>query len=145
MRFVYDLILYVFEFLISFAYFGRMYDKKFKSNRSVFAVGIPLFVGVSVIYNLFSNVVLNLLLFFFVNLIFAKICFNASIKNAIIHSISLDAIMLLAEVSVIFISSSIFKIPTDTYSNDLIIYVILSSISKLIYLALSQILLFIII
>ena len=144
MRFVYDLILYVFEFLISFAYFGRMYDKKFKSNRSVFAVGIPLFVGVSVIYNLFSNVVLNLLLFFLVNLIFVKICFNASIKNAIIHSISLDAIMLLAEVSVIFISSSIFKIPTDTYSNDLIIYVILSSISKLIYLALSQILLFII-
>ena len=91
MRFVYDLILYVFEFLISFAYFGRMYDKKLKSNRSVFAVGIPLFVGVSVIYNLFSNVVLNLLLFFLVNLIFAKICFNASIKNAIIHSISLDA------------------------------------------------------
>lgn len=141
-RFIYDIVLYLFEMLISFSYFSRGYEKKIKSNWNIFAIGALLFIAGSIIFNLLNNVVLNLILFFLINFIFSFLCFKISIKDAIIHSVSLDAIMLSAETLMIFISSSIFKIPTDAFKNDLIIYIILSSISKLLYLAISQLLLF---
>lgn len=140
-RFIYDIAIYVFELLIAFAFFTHGYEKKLKSNWLIIAIGAPLFIGCSLIFNLFYNVILNLILFFAINFVFAVSCFKIPIKDAIIHSILLDAIMFSAEILSVFIASSIFKIPTDTFRNNLVIYIILSSISKLIYFAFSQLLL----
>lgn len=141
-RFIYDIVLYVFEFLIAFAFFTRGYEKRLKSNWSVVKLGILLFVGCSLVFYLFYNVVLNLIMFLVINFIFAIISFKISIKDAVINSILLVTIMFSAEVIIIFVSSSIFKISTDSFKNNLVVYIILSSISKLIYLAFSQFLLF---
>lgn len=141
-RFIYDIVVYVFELLIAFAFFTRGYEKKLKSNWIIIAIGAFLFVGCSLIFSLFYIVILNLILFFAINFIFAIACFKISVKDAIIYSILLDTIMFSAEILTVFITSSIFQIPTDTFRSNLTIYIILSSISKLIYLAFSQLLLF---
>lgn len=141
-RFLYDIVLYIFEFLISFAFFTRGYDKKLKSNWSIIKFGVLLFVGCSIVFNLFYNVIINLTLFFIINFIFAVFCFKISLRDSVIHCILLTAIMFSSEILTIFTASSIFKIPTDTFRNNLVIYIILSSISKLIYLSFSQLLLF---
>lgn len=140
-RFIYDIVIYVFELLIAFAFFTRGYEKKLKSNLLIIATGSLLFVGSSLIFDLFYNVILNLILFFAINFVFAIFCFKIPLKDAVIHSILLVTIMFSAEILTVFIASSIFKIPTDTFRNNLVIYIILSSISKLIYLAFSQLLL----
>lgn len=140
-RHLYDIIIYVFELLISFTFFSRAYDKKLKSNLITIIAGLPLFIGFSIIFSIFYNIITNLILFFILNFIYAKLFFKIPLKYAVINSILLDTIMFATEMMTIFMSSYLFKIPVDSFRNNLPIYIVLSSISKLFYLIFSQLLL----
>lgn len=137
---VYNILIYVFEMLIAFAFFSRKYNKKIKSNCKTILIGLLLFIPCAFIFLLFTNEIINLTLFFLINFVFAIFCFEISLKSAIIHSIILDAIMYLTELLIIFLSSAILNIPTTTYKTNLIAYIMLSSISKVLYFILSQLL-----
>ena len=137
---LYNVLIYFFEMLIAFAYFSRAYEKKLKNNFIVMLVGSLMFVPAAYVFELFNSEVINLSLFFLINLAFALICFNISVKDAIIFSVLLDAIMFASELLVIYFVSSVFKLPTEQYRKDMVTYVILSSTSKLLYLAISQLL-----
>ena len=137
---LYNVLIYFFEMLIAFAYFSRAYEKKLKNNFIVMLVGSLIFVPAAYVFELFNSEVINLSLFFLINLAFALICFNISVKDAIIFSVLLDAIMFASELLVIYFVSSVFKLPTEQYRKDMVTYVILSSTSKLLYLAISQLL-----
>ena len=139
---IYNVLIYIFEMLIAFAFFSRKYNKKIKSNFTIILIGLFLFVPCALVFFLFTNEIINLTLFFLINFVFAILCFDISLKSAIIHSIVLDAIMYLSELLTIFLSSAVFEIPTSTYKTNFIAYIMLSSISKVLYFVLSQILSF---
>lgn len=139
---IYNVLIYIFEMLIAFAFFSRKYNKKIKSNSKVILIGLFLFIPCALIFFLFTNEIINLTLFFLINFVFATLCFEISLKSAMIHSIVLDAIMYLSELLTIFFSSAIFEIPTTTYKTNFIAYIMLSSISKVLYFVFSQILSF---
>ena len=121
---LYNVLIYFFEMLIAFAYFSRAYEKKLKNNFIVMLVGSLMFVPAAYVFELFNSEVINLSLFFLINLAFALICFNISVKDAIIFSVLLDAIMFASELLVIYFVSSVFKLPTEQYRKDMVTYVI---------------------
>ncbi len=106
----------------------------------VLLVGCALFIPAAFIFEYLDNTVINLILFCVINVIFALICYSIKIRDAIIFSILLDAIMFASEMLVVYLVSSVLKLPTEQYRNDMVAYVVMSSISKLLYLAVSQLL-----
>lgn len=143
--FAVTIIVYFFEMLTSFCYFSKIYEKKKKSNLKILLIGLLLFIPISFIFKIFGNEIINLTLFFIVNVAFALICFNITLKNAAIQSIILDALMFSTEILTIFMLSAIFSFPTDKYKNDIHIFIIVASICKLLYFVSSQLLSFIVI
>ena len=126
--------------LIAFAFFSRTYEKRLKNNFLVVVVGSAIFIPAAFIFEYLDNTVINLILFCVINILFALICYHIRIRDAIIFSILLDAIMFAAEMLVVYLVSSVLKLPTEQYRNDTTAYVVLSSISKMLYLAVSQLL-----
>lgn len=141
---IYNVVLYIFSMLISLAFFNRGYAKRLKSNILIILIGFALFISSSFIFTLFNNEIINLSFTFLINFIFAISCFKISVKDSMIFSVLLDAIIFSTELLTIFIYTSIFKAPTDLYKNNLTIFIILSSISKILFLAVSQLLMFVI-
>lgn len=139
---IYNILIYVFEMLIAFTFFSRKYNKKIKSNFKIILIGLLLFVPCAFVFLLFTNEIINLTLFFLINFVFAILCFDIPLKSAIIQSIVLDALMYLTELLTIFLSSAVVNIPTSTYKTNLIAYIMLSSISKILYFILSHVLSF---
>lgn len=133
------IIVYIFEMLISFCYFSRIYEKK-KNIGITVLIGLLLFIPSSVIFNLFENEIINTTIFFSINVAYALICFDVSFINAAIQSVILDAIMTASELVTIFSLSAIVDIPTNQYKNDTHILVIVALICKLAYFILSQLL-----
>lgn len=144
-RLAVTVIVYIFEMLISFCYFSRIYEKKQKSNLIIFLIGLLLFIPSSVIFNLFENEIINITVYFAINIVYALICFDISLKNAVLQSITIDALMISTEYATIFLYSIIIDVPTNQYKSDTHILIIYAIISKLAYFILSQILSFIII
>ncbi len=124
--------------LIAFAFFNKSYENKLKSNKLIMLIGSFLFIACSFVFSYLYNIALNLLLFFIINYAFARICYKITVKSAILYCILLDAIMFASEIFTIFLTSWIFKISVNEFRNDLLVYIILSSISKLLYFAVSQ-------
>lgn len=135
---IYDICIYILEMLIAFAFFQRNYNKKRKSNYIIFLIGLLLFLPCSFIFTLFENEIINLTLFFAINFIFSVTCFEISLRSAAIQSILLDAIMYISELLTIFFASAVTKMPTNLYKTNFLAFVILSSISKVLYLVFSQ-------
>lgn len=138
-RITFNFFIYIFEMLIAFAFFSKNYSKRFKSNIKILAIGFLLFMSGATLFVLFNNEIINLAVFFIINMVFATICFEISVKSAIVQSILLDAVMYCSELFVIFLCSATIKIPTNTYKNNLMVYIILCSICKILYLLVSQI------
>jgi two-component sensor histidine kinase len=136
-------IVYIFEMLTSFCFFSRIYKKKQKSYLTVIFIGLLLFLPSSYIFSVFENEIINVTVFFIINLVYALICFDTSLKNAAIQSAILDALMVSTELLSIFLLSTIFNFPTSQYKSDTHLLIILASICKLAYFTLSQLLSFI--
>ncbi len=141
---LYNIFVYVVEMLIAFAFYSKNYNKKISSTTIVLCIGLLLFVPSAFLFVFFNNEIINLVVFFAINLFFGLLCFDIPLKSAILQSVILDSIMYASELITIFLSSSVMGYPIDTYRNNLIAYIVLSSISKIIYLIFSQILSFLI-
>lgn len=125
--------------LIALAFFHKNYENRFKSNWSVILCGAVLFLIGFIPFSFAYNIIVNLVIFFIINFCFATLCFKISFKDSLIFAVLLVAIMFATEMLSIFVFSSVFGIETSKFRNDLTTYIILSSISKLLYLAFSQI------
>lgn len=134
------ILVYIFEMIISFCFFTRIYEKKQKSNATVILIGLGLFIPSSIIFNVIDNIIVNLIVFFVINFAFAILCFDIPKKNAAIQSIILDALMYSAEILTIFVLSMVIGIAADSYRNDVYALLIIVIISKLVYFVLSQLL-----
>lgn len=134
------IFVYVFEMIISFCFFARIYEKKQKSNVWIFIIGLLLFLPSSFIFSLFENEIINLTVFFVINFTYALLCFDISVKNAAIQAAILDTLMFSTEIITIFLLSVIFNLPISKYKNDVHMLIIVVSICKLAHFILSQLL-----
>lgn len=139
------MFVYLFEMIISFCFFTRIYEKKQKSNFLIILIGSLLFLPSSFIFSLFENEIINLIVFFAINFIFALLCFDISVKNAAIQSIILDTLMFSTETITVFNLPFILNVQTDEYKNNVYTLMIGVIICKLAYFILSQLLSLIII
>lgn len=99
-------IVYLFELLISFIFFGQISDYKY-SKYKIFLIGlisfsIPLLLNIS-----FSTIWLNFTSFFIANCIFSIICFNINLKQSVFYALVLDIVSTATEYITIFIVSVI--------------------------------------
>lgn len=131
------LIVYIFEMLVSFCFFSRIYERK-KKIGFILLIGLLLFIPSSYIFSLFENEIINLLVFFSINVAYSLICYDISFKNSVIQSIILDVLMYSTEIITIFLLSIAFNIPINLYKNDIHQLIIVALICKLLYLILSQ-------
>lgn len=139
------IFVYIFEMVTSFCFFARIYEKKQKSHFLILLIGLLLFLPSSFIFNLFENEIVNLIVFFAINFLYALLCFDVSVKNAAIQSIILDTIMFSTEIITVFLLPLIFHVPTDEYKNNVYTLIIAAIICKLVYFIISQLLALIII
>lgn len=131
------IIVYIFEMLTSFSFFSRIYERK-KSNLLTVLIGLLLFIPSSVIFSLFENEIINTFIFFVINVVYALICYNISVKNAAIQSIILTTLMVSTEYATVFLYSVLFRISTDLYKNDIRSFIIIALVCKLLYFIISQ-------
>lgn len=132
------IFVYAFEMVVSFCFYSRIYQKKIKSNALILLIGLLLFIPASLVFNLFENEIINLSVFFIINLVFSLICFDISVKNAAAQSVILDAMMYSSEIITIFVLSCVLHTSTDDYKNDTYALLIAAVICKLVYFIVSQ-------
>lgn len=137
-KYLFSIFVYSFEMLIAFAFFIKNYNMKIKSRFFVILIGLLLFLPCAVVFATFENEIINLSTFFVINFLFSKICFDITIKAAIIQSIILDAVMYATEILTIFFHSAVTRIPTDLYKSNFTIFLLVTVISKVLYLTISQ-------
>lgn len=137
-RLFFDIFLYFFEYVIAILFILNNYEKKqCKLSYTIFT-GFPFFLIGALLLYFISNDIVNLLSFFLIHFLFFILCFKIKLKDAIVVSVLLDAIMFCSEMITIYCASYILKVPTDSYQNNFYIFIILSIISKVIYFAISQ-------
>ena len=144
MKLIFDIFLYTFEMIIAFVFISYNYDKKYNKTFKIFTIGFFVFLIGAILLTFINDEIPNLIIFFILNLLFFILCFKVKLKEAIMYSVLLDAVMFGAEMITIFLSSYIMKIPTDTYKTNPATFYILTIISKIIYFAVSQIIAFVI-
>ena len=110
---MFNLALYIFEMFISFIFISYNYEKKMKKRLYVFLIGAALFMAGAVVFTVFGNEALNLLLFFFIHCLFFKLCFKITYKEAVVYSIILDVVMFSTEMITIFFYSLINFLPIN--------------------------------
>lgn len=144
MKLIFDIFLYTFEMIIAFVFISYNYDKKQSKTINTLFIGFFIFLTGALILKFVNNEILNLVVFFILNLLFFIICFKIKTKEAIIYSILLDAVMFGAEMIALFFSSYVMKFPTNAYKTNPATFYILTIISKIIYFAVTQFIAFII-
>lgn len=102
MKLIFDIFLYTFEMIIAFIFISYNYDKKRSKTINILFIGFFIFLAGALILKFVNNEILNLVVFFILNLLFFIICFKIKIKEAVIYSILLDAVMFGAEMIALF-------------------------------------------
>lgn len=144
MKLIFDIYLYAFEMIIAFLFISHNYDSKQNKVYKSLLIGFCIFITGALILKFVNNDILNLAVFLIINFTFFMLCFKIKLKEAVIYSVLLDAIMFGTEMITIYFASYIMKIPTNTYKTDIITFHILATISKVMYFVISQLIAFII-
>ena len=113
--------IYALEALIYYIFFSQVSNPRFCKWKCIL-IGLCLFEVGSVFNLSFHNTVLvNTIVVILIIVIFSKLCFEISIRAAILYSLLLDGINFAIELVVIFGLSSLLGFSTSGYQSDLII------------------------
>lgn len=134
-----NIALYSIEMLIAYMYSNNLFAKKHKTAFIILNSEI-LYLSISIFNILFNNIVINIISFIAINIIIFIINYNISVRQSIIHTVILTAIMLISECIVTFSASAIFNIAFLTYKENFTVLLIESSLSKMFYTMLCYIL-----
>ncbi len=125
------IFIYLFETLISYMYFSNKLTQRVKNSILFFSLVISFSLQYAV--NFLGIPYLNLASFIVCNFLICFYCYKSRIFQALFNSLILAAIMLITELSIVYISRVIFGTEvTDHTSNDLIL-LIQSASAKLLY------------
>lgn len=114
-------ITFIFEQFISYQYFNNKFDKKSKLYIIILAYAFSVIFQFSI--NLFGIPYLNLISFFISNATICMLCFNANLKQSILNTFLLEAIMIATEVAAMYAFTTLLGINLTEYKdNDLILF-----------------------
>lgn len=134
------IIVYFIELLISFYFFSQIYKSKLKKLQTL-AIGSLLFLSAAALNIFISNIpIINFIIFFIINCLFAKICFNIELNKAAFYSIILVILSTATEFATLFIISAITNIEVTCYLNDYFFLILNTIFSKTLYFVLCVIL-----
>lgn len=112
---------YALEAVIFYVFFTRISTPKL-SRWKILLVGLFLFEIGSVFNILFQNTVLvNTIVTLVVITLFFRLCFETSIKVALLYSLLLDGLNFAIESVIVFVFSSLLRIPTSEYQSNFMI------------------------
>lgn len=112
---------YALEAVIFYVFFARVSTPKL-SRWTILLIGLGLFEIGSVFNILFQNTVLvNTIVTLFVITLFFRLCFETSIKVALLYSLLLDGLNFAIESIIVFFFSSLLRIPTSEYQSNFMI------------------------
>ena len=112
---------YALEAVIFYVFFARVSTPKL-SRWKILLIGLGLFEIGSVFNILFQNTVLvNTIVTLFVITLFFRLCFETSIKVALLYSLLLDGLNFAIESVIVFVFSSLLRIPTSEYQSNFMI------------------------
>ena len=112
---------YALEAVIIYVFFTRISTPKL-SRWTILLIGLFLFEIGSVFNILFQNTVLvNTIVTLFVITLFFRLCFETSIKVALLYSLLLDGLNFAIESVIVFVFSSLLRIPTSEYQSNFMI------------------------
>lgn len=130
-------ISYLIEFLIAYYFFNDILIHKTKNSVSVI-IGLLLYTTALCAFIIWNNSLINVSLFFLINITFSLICFKCSVKKAILSSLFFSAIMMGTE----FISMSLLSIThsgnINTYNLNIAAYTICIIFSKMLFFLLTK-------
>lgn len=127
-------IVYIAEALIAYMYFNDNYKIKRKHLTSLFIASGLYILGFCMNTIFGNNFIINMIVFFTINLIYGKISFDISFKSGILHSSILLAIVALTELIIETGASLLLDIPIDAYMHSFSSLVILGIVEKVLYL-----------
>lgn len=112
---------YALEAVIFYVFFARVSTPKL-SRWKILLIGLGLFEIGSVFNILFQNTVLvNTIVTLFVITLFFRLCFETSIKVALLYSLLFDGLNFAIESIIVFFFSSLLRIPTSEYQSNFMI------------------------
>lgn len=113
--------IYALEMLIYYVFFLRVSNPQFPQWKCIL-IGLCLFeVGSTINISFHNTVFANTFIIIPIITAFFKLCFEVSIKVALLYSLVLDGLNFAIETVVIYGFSSLLGIPTSEYQNNLII------------------------
>lgn len=122
-----------------YMYASSLFDKKQKT-LSILLYSELLYLAISVFNIISGNIIINIVSFMAINFIVLIINYKITIRQSIIHTIILTAIMLISECLVAFPTSALLNVDLLLYKEQFTLMLIESSLSKMLYIALCFIL-----
>ena len=114
------IFIFIFEQIVSFMYFNN----KFYSKKPYTYIIIALLISFAVQFsgNLIGNEMgfseINLITFFFCNILFVLLLFKTTIKQAFFNVILLEGLMITSELGVMHLTSFLLRVDLQDYLND---------------------------
>ena len=129
------LLTFVFEQFIAYIY----YDKKLiqKINNIKLLIYFSISFLLQYIINFTNIPYLNLLTFFICNSLVVYFCYYSSIKQVLFNVISLESLMIITELIIIYCATLFFKIDLKDYSNNTLIFILETIGTKTLYFTLA--------
>ncbi len=126
-----NILIYIFEALISLLYFENKFEKR--RNKWIIFLLLTLSAAAQFSISQLGIPLLNILSFILFNFLICFICFQAKITQAIFNTAILAVIMLITELIIVYASKYIFGIGVLAHTENELIFTIQSICSKLLY------------
>lgn len=134
-----NIALYSVEMLIMYMYASSLFEKK-RKTFSILLYSEILYLAISVFNIILGNIIINIASFMVINFIVLILNYNITIRQSVIHTVILTAIMLITECIVAFPTSAFLNVDLLLYKEQFTLMLIESSLSKMLYIALCFIL-----
>lgn len=102
---LFSLCVYLVEMIISYIFFSSVFEHRFSPARSLCIGGFLFMIGSAINILFQNNGVINIISTYFINILFACICFSTNLFKSSLYSALLGIINGVMEVSVVFLSS----------------------------------------
>ena len=128
---VVNILIYIFEALISLFYFGNKFEKKI--NKWMILLVFALSAVTQFAISLLGIPLCNILSFIIFNFLICRICFQTKITQAVFNTAILAVTMLITELIIVYVSKSVFGTEVLEHTTNDLIFTFQSICSKLLY------------
>lgn len=129
------LLTFVFEQFIAYIYYDKKLIQKITNTKLLIYFSISFLL--QYIINFTNIPYLNLLTFFICNSLVVYFCYYSSLKQVLFNVISLESLMIITELIIIYCATLFFKIDLKDYSNNTLIFILETIGTKTLYFTLA--------